>query len=239
MTASAVYVAPGNNIRLDCQVDSNLAQVNWHFNGQPLQTTAPKHFLYNQGLLIFNSSASDMGDYTCQAIEHVGAHEYPQVLASYQLLPPQATTPPTGQGDQSDQDQEVSFTEPPVSQITAPKKKPAGGSGELSPDQPLPNAQVRKITGLQVAVAVLTVTLVAVIGFALFFSRQRLRSRLQKARRTTKNGTAYQPASQDKTDNPRTDQNCNDSVNTVTFSRKGTSNGPAVAIASIGEESEI
>lgn len=237
MKVTAVYVSPGNNIQLDCHVYSKLAQVSWHFNGQPLQTSAQKHYLYSQGLLILSASANDMGDYACQATEHVGAHEYPQVVAAYKLLPPQSVTPQPGEEDNDKPEPDTGVTEPTVSQITAPQNIPAGSKEEVTPDQHQRNTKVSQITGLKVAVAVLAVTLVAVAGTAMFFSR-RLRSRLHLPVRTTRNGAAYQSASQDKIDDPRTDQNFNNST-TVTFSGKGLNNGPVIAISSIGDESEI
>ncbi|KAG5275904.1 hypothetical protein AALO_G00125800 [Alosa alosa] len=235
MRARAVHVSPGNNIQLDCQVDLNLAQVNWHFNGQLLQTSA-KHYLYSQGLLIFSVSASDMGEYTCQATEHVGVHEYPQVMAAYKLLPPQTVTSQPGEENLGDPEPEPSVTEPTVSQITAPKNTPSVGKGEVTPDRPQPNAKVGQITGLQVAVVVLTLILVAVVGAVMYYRKRLIRH--QSAGGTTSNGAAYQPASQGKTDDPRTDQNFNNST-TVTFSGKGTSNGPVIAISRIEGESEI
>lgn len=236
VTETAVYVSPGNNIQLDCHVDSNLALVNWHFNGQPLQTFPQKHYLYNQGLLIFSTTASDIGSYTCQASEHVGSNEYSRIVAAYKLLPPQPVTPYSGKEDKGKPERKVPVTEPTVSQITAPQSTPAGSIEEAEPNQPKGNTKVSQITGLQVAVALLAVTLVAGIGAAMFFNR-RLRSQLRFQARATGNGAAYQPASQDKTDDPRTDQNYNKS--TVTFSGKGLNNVPVVAISSIADESEI
>lgn len=233
VTATAVYVSLRNNIQLDCHVDSNLAQVNWHFNGQPLQTSAQKHYLYSQGLLIFNVSAGDMGDYACQATEHVRANEYPRVVAAYKLLPPLPATPKPG--EENNDKPEPGVTEPTVGQITAPQNTPSGSKDNVTPVQPEGNTKTGQITGLQVAVAVLAVTLVVVAGAAYFFIR-RPRSRQMPAWRT-RNGAAYEPASQDKMDDPRTDQNFNSS--TVTFSGKGLNNGPVVAISTIGDESEI
>lgn len=239
MTATAVYVSSGNNIQLDCHVDSNLAQVNWHFNGQPLQAFAQKHYLYSQGLLIFSTSASDMGDYTCQASERVGSHEYPRVVAAYKLLPPQPVTPQPGEEDKGKPEPEAGVTKPTVGQITVPQNTPAGSKEGVTPDQPQGNTKVNQITRLQVAVALLAMTLVAGAGVALFFCR-RLRSRLRFQDSTTRNGAAYHLPSQDEMDGPRTDQNFqNNNSTTVTFSGKGLNNVPVIAISSIGDESEI
>uniref|UniRef100_A0A8C1ZRR8 Si:ch211-129c21.1 n=1 Tax=Cyprinus carpio TaxID=7962 RepID=A0A8C1ZRR8_CYPCA len=53
----------GNNIRLPCYTDSNLAQVNWNFAGKPLPYSNRKYIIYNDGILIYNASAADAGRY--------------------------------------------------------------------------------------------------------------------------------------------------------------------------------
>uniref|UniRef100_A0A8C1K718 Si:ch211-129c21.1 n=1 Tax=Cyprinus carpio TaxID=7962 RepID=A0A8C1K718_CYPCA len=53
----------GNNIRLPCYRDSNLAQVNWNFAGKPLLYSNRKYIIYNDGILIYNASAADAGRY--------------------------------------------------------------------------------------------------------------------------------------------------------------------------------
>lgn len=240
VTAEVVQVSPGSTVRLACQVDSNLAQVSWLFNQQLLQTSAPKHYLYPQGLLIFATSASDLGEYTCLATEHSGAHAYPRVMAAYKLLPVLPVSPGTGQEGEEETDKKAGITEPPVSKVTAPKRgTTTGGKDDTTPEQPQPNAGARQITGLQVAVASLALILIAVLGVGLFLGRARIRSRFRSAPSSARNGTAYQSAPQGKPDDHRTDQNSNNSTTAVTFSGKGVSNGPSVAITSIGEESEI
>ncbi|KAL0160167.1 hypothetical protein M9458_043892, partial [Cirrhinus mrigala] len=68
----------GNNIRLLCHPDSNLAQVNWNFAGKPLLHSNRKYTIYNDGILIYNASIADAGLYTC-------ASDYTQTLAVYDL----------------------------------------------------------------------------------------------------------------------------------------------------------
>ncbi|XP_066503918.1 semaphorin-4E isoform X2 [Hoplias malabaricus] len=75
----------GNNIRLSCQQDSNLAQVSWHFAGQPLNISPGKYTIYNDDLFIYNASASDVGHYTCVSVERVVSRQYRRTLAAYDL----------------------------------------------------------------------------------------------------------------------------------------------------------
>lgn len=251
VASKATHVAMDSTVRLDCQVDSNLAEVSWLFNGEPLQVLVQKHYLFPQGLLLLSASTSDLGEYTCQATEHSGGHPYSHVIAAYQLLPLQPVIPEPGvgegggeggddQGDGTDEDEGPGATEPPVSKVTAPKKgtTTTGGDDDSTPEQPQPNAEVRQVTGLQVAVASLALILICVLGVGLFLGRGRIRSRFRSTPSSARNGTAYHPAPQGKEDNHRTDQNFN-TPTTVTFSGKGVSNGPSVAITTIGEESEI
>uniref|UniRef100_A0A671N3H4 Semaphorin-4E-like n=1 Tax=Sinocyclocheilus anshuiensis TaxID=1608454 RepID=A0A671N3H4_9TELE len=75
----------GNNIRLLCYPDSNLAQVNWNFAGKPLPYSNRKYTIYNDGILIYNASAADAGRYTCTSVERVKGRDYTQTLAIYDL----------------------------------------------------------------------------------------------------------------------------------------------------------
>uniref|UniRef100_A0A672K6I1 Semaphorin-4E-like n=1 Tax=Sinocyclocheilus grahami TaxID=75366 RepID=A0A672K6I1_SINGR len=70
----------GNNIRLLCYPDSNLAQVNWNFAGKPLPYSDRKYTIYNVGILIYNASAADAGRYTCTSVEWVKGRDYTQTL---------------------------------------------------------------------------------------------------------------------------------------------------------------
>ncbi|XP_048039059.1 semaphorin-4E [Megalobrama amblycephala] len=75
----------GNNIRLLCRVDSNLAQVNWNFAGKPLPYSNRKYTIYSDGILISNASAADAGRYTCTSVERAKGRQYAQTLAVYDL----------------------------------------------------------------------------------------------------------------------------------------------------------
>lgn len=75
----------GNNIRLLCQADSNLAQVNWNFAGKPLPYSNRKYTIYSDGILIYNVSANDAGLYTCTSVERAKGRPYTQTLAIYDL----------------------------------------------------------------------------------------------------------------------------------------------------------
>ncbi len=75
----------GNNIRLLCHPDSNLAQVNWNFAGKPLPYSNRKYTIYNDSILIYNASAADAGRYTCTSVERAKGKDYTQMLAIYDL----------------------------------------------------------------------------------------------------------------------------------------------------------
>ncbi|KAL7854599.1 hypothetical protein SRHO_G00167890 [Serrasalmus rhombeus] len=75
----------GNNVKLPCQQDSSLAQVNWQFDEKPLNPSSKKYSIYNDGLVIYNASASDAGRYTCESVEHVVSRQYHRTLAVYEL----------------------------------------------------------------------------------------------------------------------------------------------------------
>ncbi|CDQ73459.1 unnamed protein product [Oncorhynchus mykiss] len=79
-------LVPGNNIKLPCQPDSNLAQVQWLFSGQLLLSDT-KYYIYNGGILILNASAANTGQYTCESVEQVNSRSYTRTMAVYQLLP--------------------------------------------------------------------------------------------------------------------------------------------------------
>lgn len=75
----------GNNIRLLCRAESNLAQVNWNFAGKPLLYSNKKYTIYSDGILIYNASANDAGLYTCTSVEQAKGRHYTQTLAIYDL----------------------------------------------------------------------------------------------------------------------------------------------------------
>ena len=76
--------SPGDTVYLPCQSDSNLAQVHWHFSGQPLQPSA-KHLVHNSGVYILDATKANAGIYTCEAVEEVKGRLYSRTLAAYHL----------------------------------------------------------------------------------------------------------------------------------------------------------
>ncbi|XP_051722221.1 semaphorin-4E isoform X2 [Ctenopharyngodon idella] len=58
----------GNSVKLWCQPYSNLAQVHWKLNGQPIRLSDTIQIL-SDGLMILNASAEASGYYTCSSVE--------------------------------------------------------------------------------------------------------------------------------------------------------------------------
>ncbi|KAG1939679.1 semaphorin-4E isoform X1 [Pimephales promelas] len=75
----------GNNIKLLCRAESNLAQVKWNFAGKPLPYSNKKYTIYSDGILIYNASANDAGLYTCMSVKWAKGRQYSQTLAIYDL----------------------------------------------------------------------------------------------------------------------------------------------------------
>lgn len=57
-----------NTVMLWCQPYSNLAQVQWQLNGQPIKASDTLQIL-SDSLMIFNASANASGHYTCSSLE--------------------------------------------------------------------------------------------------------------------------------------------------------------------------
>uniref|UniRef100_A0A672L2A7 Semaphorin-4E-like n=1 Tax=Sinocyclocheilus grahami TaxID=75366 RepID=A0A672L2A7_SINGR len=57
-----------NTVKLWCQPYSNLAQVQWQLNGQPIKASNTFQIL-SDSLMIFNASADASGRYTCSSVE--------------------------------------------------------------------------------------------------------------------------------------------------------------------------
>uniref|UniRef100_A0A3B4AK45 Uncharacterized protein n=1 Tax=Periophthalmus magnuspinnatus TaxID=409849 RepID=A0A3B4AK45_9GOBI len=79
-----VALTPGNNVRLSCELHSNLAQVHWQFNHQPLHSNG-KYYIYSGGLLILDTSESDTGLYICDSMEFINGRTYNRTMAVYNL----------------------------------------------------------------------------------------------------------------------------------------------------------
>ncbi|KAM6962603.1 semaphorin-4E-like [Aplochiton taeniatus] len=157
----------GNNIKLECHLDSNLAQCHWRFSDQTLHSN-DKYFIYRDGLLILNASASDAGQYTCESIEAVKGQMYRRTMAIYQLQPHTATKAV------EDRTVKTEVTETPESKPTPPPKLPPEPEPEPKPKPINPPGppelyhDAGRVVGLQVAVALLSlvsVTLVALLAW--------------------------------------------------------------------------
>ncbi|XP_059419109.1 semaphorin-4E-like [Carassius carassius] len=64
----SVSFFPDNTVKLWCQPYSNLAQVQWQLNGQPIKASNTFQIL-SDSLMILNASADASGHYTCSSVE--------------------------------------------------------------------------------------------------------------------------------------------------------------------------
>ncbi|XP_056132308.1 semaphorin-4E [Lampris incognitus] len=160
-------LTPGNNIRLPCQPNTNLAQIHWRFTYQTLYSNS-KYYIYTGGLLILNASASDTGLYTCDSEEHINGRIYNRTMAVYQLRThtvvgeEDRTTLADGVTDSSDSVQSL-YTTPPV-QIPEPDT-----------EEPLPpetQTEAGWIVSLKVAVALLSLLSLS-LGSIIFWNWSR------------------------------------------------------------------
>lgn len=155
IAAVDVVLVPGNNVRLPCQVHSNLAQVLWQFSNQTLHSSN-KHYVYGGGLLIANASESDAGLYTCYSVEDIRTRTFTQTVAVYKLQLNSgsggldSTTPDHGLVNTSD-----SFH---GENAAAPGLMPEASSPENRSDP-------GRVTRLEVAVALLSLLCFSLIGF--------------------------------------------------------------------------
>uniref|UniRef100_UPI00398EF9AF semaphorin-4E-like n=1 Tax=Pristiophorus japonicus TaxID=55135 RepID=UPI00398EF9AF len=78
-------IIPGNNMVLNCYSTSNLAHMQWLLNRRLILAEDSKYLYFNDGLLIFNVSIADEGQYDCQSVETVAGKPFAQVTASYLL----------------------------------------------------------------------------------------------------------------------------------------------------------
>ncbi|XP_048470256.1 semaphorin-4E-like [Rhincodon typus] len=78
-------IIPGNNLVLDCQSTSNLAHIQWLRNASVIPAADTKYLYFTDGLLIFNVSAADEGQYDCRSVETVAGKSFGQVTARYLL----------------------------------------------------------------------------------------------------------------------------------------------------------
>ncbi|GCB73636.1 semaphorin-4E [Scyliorhinus torazame] len=78
-------IVPGNNLVLDCSSISNLANMQWLLNKRVVPATNSRYIYFSDGLLIFNVSVADEGQYDCQSVETVAGKPFAQVIARYLL----------------------------------------------------------------------------------------------------------------------------------------------------------
>nr|XP_006640154.1 PREDICTED: semaphorin-4E-like [Lepisosteus oculatus]XP_015221016.1 PREDICTED: semaphorin-4E-like [Lepisosteus oculatus]XP_015221017.1 PREDICTED: semaphorin-4E-like [Lepisosteus oculatus]XP_015221018.1 PREDICTED: semaphorin-4E-like [Lepisosteus oculatus]XP_015221019.1 PREDICTED: semaphorin-4E-like [Lepisosteus oculatus]XP_015221020.1 PREDICTED: semaphorin-4E-like [Lepisosteus oculatus]XP_015221021.1 PREDICTED: semaphorin-4E-like [Lepisosteus oculatus]XP_015221022.1 PREDICTED: semaphorin-4E len=148
---------PGNNIKLQCQPGSNLAEVKWRFQDRLIPNSDSKYYIYSDGMLIFNASAADAGDYTCQSVEQVNGRQYPLTMAVYKLLP------------RRDTDELSPLTTPAGSYLPRDTSILNNSqSASQDPKLPLPRVREQTLVALQVAVALLTTLLAALLMWNLY-----------------------------------------------------------------------
>ncbi|KAF5900435.1 semaphorin-4E-like isoform X1, partial [Clarias magur] len=78
------FFYPGNTVSLVCEPGSNLAQVQWHVNGRPVEKSNVYQIQHNT-LLILNASERDTGHYTCYSVETSMGVDYVTQTAEYEL----------------------------------------------------------------------------------------------------------------------------------------------------------
>ncbi|CAB1331417.1 unnamed protein product [Coregonus sp. 'balchen'] len=150
-------LVPGNNIKLPCQPDSNLAQVQWLFSGQPLLSDT-KYYIYNEGILILNASATDAGQYTCESVEQVNSRPYTRTMAVYQLWP----------HTNIEEEQSETTTESPHSHSTPLPELPEEPKTLDTPLPPESQCEDSRVVGLQVVVVILSLMLVGLVAWNLY-----------------------------------------------------------------------
>lgn len=74
----------GNSVKLWCQPYSNLAQVQWQLNGEPIKASNTIQIL-SDGLMIFNASLDANGYYTCSSIETISQRKYQTQHVAYDV----------------------------------------------------------------------------------------------------------------------------------------------------------
>ncbi|KAJ0032287.1 hypothetical protein NQD34_002368 [Periophthalmus magnuspinnatus] len=155
VAATDVALTPGNNVRLSCELHSNLAQVHWQFNHQPLHSNG-KYYIYSGGLLILDTSESDTGLYICDSMEFINGRTYNRTMAVYNLQrgvdTGQATTPANKKT--TDFDKFLSTTTPEI--------------GIVEPLTPGNQKEYGKMSSLEVAVTLLSLLCLSLIGVILY-----------------------------------------------------------------------
>ncbi|KAK5870015.1 hypothetical protein PBY51_024681 [Eleginops maclovinus] len=150
-------LVPGNNIQLPCQLHSNLAQVVWRFAHQTLHSDK-KYYIYSGGLLILQASELDAGLYTCDSVELINGRPYNRTVAVYQLqLYSDARV-----GESTTPGNEV--TNSPTTIYNVNTAAPEPNLGIEDPLTPQNQSDTSKVTGLEVAVALLSLLCLILTG---------------------------------------------------------------------------
>ncbi|XP_032427239.1 semaphorin-4E [Xiphophorus hellerii] len=149
-----VALIPGNNIQLPCQRHSNLAEVHWRFSDLQVSSTH-KYYIYSDGLLILNTTASDAGSYFCDSVEQINSRMYNRTVAVYHLQissEPVSPTPGTAA----------------TKYFIQTLKTAATGS---QPDLPTPEnrSDSGRMSRLEVAVALLSLLCLSLVAVILWF----------------------------------------------------------------------
>lgn len=150
-----VALAPGNNVQLPCELHSNLALVVWRFNHQPLHPNG-KYLIYSGGLLILDSSDSDTGLYICDSVEQINGRTHNRTMAVYNLQRS------TDSGEATTPANKITTNFSMFLSTTTPE------TGIVEPLTPGNQKDKGKMSGLEVAVALLTLLCLSLIGVILY-----------------------------------------------------------------------
>ncbi|KAK5930952.1 hypothetical protein CgunFtcFv8_027146 [Champsocephalus gunnari] len=150
-------LVPGNNIQLPCQLHSNLAQVVWRFAHHTLHSDN-KYYIFSRGLLVLQASESDAGLYTCDSVELINGRPYNRTVAVYQLQ----LHSDAGVGESSTPSNEVTDSSPSIYNVITAAPEP--NSGREDPLTPQNQSDTSKVTGLEVAVALLSLFCLCLMG---------------------------------------------------------------------------
>ncbi|XP_072293945.1 semaphorin-4E [Eucyclogobius newberryi] len=181
VAATDVALTPGNNVQLPCELHSNLAQVHWQFNHQPLHSNE-KYHIYSGRLLILDTSELDTGLYICDSVELVNSRTYNRTMAVYNLQRSidtgQATTPANKK----------------TTHFHAFLSSPTPDVGILAPLTPGNQKETGKMSSLEVAVALLSLLCLCLIGVILFLWVRGHLKCLRIARESSQSEVKRQPA---------------------------------------------
>ncbi|XP_061593769.1 semaphorin-4E isoform X2 [Cololabis saira] len=163
VAAVDVALVPGNNIKLPCQLHSNLAHVRWRFSDKALESN-DKYYIYSGGLLILNASELDAGLYVCDSVEQINSRTYNRTVAVYHLQlhsEPEVVTPTPS----------ITVTKyfESIHTLNTAATEPAPGTGDEDPLSPETQSTVGRIGRLEVAVALLALLSLSLIGVIIWF----------------------------------------------------------------------